>query len=150
MFHIQYVMTGLSAVALGLVVAHHVPSLPQGGILGFGVPWFFFASGFWMMKEDFDWSGEVCKRVKNLLIPYYLWNVVWFPILFGCNWIGWRYCGANRVVDGSWECVIRCLGLSPWQWPALVPTWFLRALFVVVLVVGGLWHISSKICGNRH
>lgn len=40
-------MTILSAVALGMVVALHVPTLPKHWLLDLAVPWFFFASGFW-------------------------------------------------------------------------------------------------------
>ena len=133
--------------AMGCVVAHHVPSLPNGGILQFGVPWFFFVSGFWMGFKflDYDgnaadiWKQECARRVRTLIVPYFLWNLIWFPVLFVANWLGWRYCGAERIVDGSTDCIVRCLGLSMWQWPALVPTWFLRSLFVASVIVGGVW-----------
>ena len=88
--------------------------------------------------------------MKSLLLPYYLWNVLWFPILFIFNWIGWRYFGANRVVDGSIECIVRCMGLSPFDWPALVPTWFLRALFAAVVVVGLADRACRQIMSTEH
>lgn len=145
------VTTVLGAVAMGFVVCLHVPTLPQYWLLDCGVPWFFFASGYWYAQSTWPYAANVRVRVRSLLVPYYLWNLLWFPVLFICNWIGWRYCGANRVVDGSWECVVRCLGFSPFAWPALVPTWFLRALFVVVVLVGGMeksleWVLKG---GNR-
>ena len=129
-------MTIASAVAMGLVVCIHLPTLPKGGVLEWGVPWFFFASGFWFARSRRTVLENIKIRVKSLLLPYYLWNVIWFPILFIFNWVGWRYFGAKRVVDGSVECIVRCMGLSPFAWPALVPTWFLRALFATVVVVG--------------
>ena len=139
---VKMTMTALSAVALGLIMCLHGPTLPKYWLFDLGVPWFFLASGFWYGQKrveglDGYWV-QVRKRVGTLLVPYFIWNLIWFPILFVCNWIGWKYCGAERVVDGSSGCVMRCLGLSPSAWPALVPTWFLRALFVAVVVVGGV------------
>lgn len=131
-------MTFISLLALGTVVCLHLPSLPQHVLLGWAVPWFFFASGFWYARSAKPFAEQVKARVKSLLVPYYLWNLIWFPVLLVANWLGGRYYGALRVVDGSAACVIRCLGLDPLAWPALVPTWFLRALFVTVVIVGGL------------
>ena len=132
------VMTVVSLLALGTVVCLHLPSLPRHWMLDWAVPWFFFASGFWYARSAKPYGEQVRARVKSLLVPYCLWNLAWFPILFAANWLGTRYCGASRVVDGSAACVFRCLGLNPCAWPALVPTWFLRALFAVVVVVGGV------------
>ena len=132
-----------SAVALGLVVCLHLPSLPKWNILKFAVPWFFFASGFWYGRRPRVWRDEMKKRVKSLLMPYFLWNLIWYLILFSVNWILWKYFGVGRVVYGSLDSIVRCLGFSVWRWPALVPTWYLRALFVVVAVVGGLWSFCA-------
>ena len=131
-------MTVVSLLALGTVVCLHLPSLPQHWMLDWAVPWFFFAGGFWYARSAKPYGEQVRGRVKSLLVPYCLWNLAWFPILFVANWLGTRYCGASRVVDGSAACVFRCLGLNPCAWPALVPTWFLRALFAAVVVVGGV------------
>lgn len=143
-------MSGLSVVAMGLAICHHLPTHPQGGVLEWGVPWFFFASGFWYGGKPRCWKAEMGKRVRSLLAPYFLWNLIWFPILFTANWLGWRLCGAERVVDGSLASIIRCLGFNPCQWPALVPTWFLRSLFVAVAVVGGAWSLGSHLQRWRH
>lgn len=131
-------MTFISLLALGTVVCLHLPSLPQHALLGWAVPWFFFASGFWYARSAKPFGEQVRTRVMSLLVPYFLWNLIWYPILLMANWLGVRCCGATRVVDGSLSCVIRCLGLNPLAWPALVPTWFLRALFAAVVAVGGL------------
>lgn len=146
---IPAVMTVLSAIALGLVMGLHLPTLPKHWLFELGVPWFFFASGFWFGKSSRSYGENLRVRVRTLLVPYYLWNLLWFPVLFACNWFGWRYCGAQRVVDGSLACVLRCLGLSPFDWPALVPTWYLRALFVAVLVVGGVARTLAADAADR-
>lgn len=136
------IFTVISAIAMGLVVAQHLPSLPSNALLDLGVPWFFFASGFWMsrhIERAQDWQDQIRRRVKSLIVPYFLWNLIWFPILFTCNWIGWKYFNIHLVIDGSIPCFLRCLGFSPYAWPALVPTWFLRSVFVAAVVVGGFW-----------
>ena len=142
--YVGLVMAIASAVAMALVVCNHLPTSPRGGVIEWGVPWFFFASGFWFANSQKSMMENVRVRIKSLLLPYYAWNVIWFPILFFFNWVGWRYFGATRIVDGSITCVIRCLGLSPFAWPALVPTWFLRSLFVAVVVVGSLNNVLRR------
>ena len=138
-------MSLCSVMAMALVVCHHLPTYPQGGILEWGVPWFYFASGFWYAAKPRKLSAEILKRIRTLLVPYFLLNAIWFPVLFLANWVGWKYLGAERVVDGSAASVIRCLGFNPWAWPALVPTWFLRALFVASIGVGGIWAVLDAV-----
>ena len=53
-------------------------------------------------------------------------------------------------MDGSVDSIIRCLGFSVWQWPALVPTWFLRSLFVASVIIGRVWVALGLIkCGKE-
>lgn len=139
--------TYISCLALAMVVCLHLPSFPKHWLLDCAVPWFFLASGYWYSRSSKSFGENVRGRVWSLIVPYYLWNILWFPILFAAHWIGWRYCGMERTVDGSLPCVLRCLGLSPFAWPALVPTWYLRALFVVVVAVGGFECLLRRVCG---
>ena len=141
-------MSFLGVMAMGLVICHHLPTHPQGGILEWGVPWFYFASGFWYAAKHRKWCEEIGKRARTLLVPYFLLNAIWFPILLLANWLGWKYLGAERVVDGSAASLVRCLGLCPWAWPALVPTWFLRSLFVASFLVAGVWTALDAALGN--
>lgn len=141
-------MSLISVMAMGLVICHHLPTHQQGGILEWGVPWFYFASGFWYASKPRKFRGEMAKRIQTLLVPYFLLNAIWFPILFFANWIGWKYLGVDRVVDGSVPSIVRCLGLCPWAWPALVPTWFLRSLFVAVFLVAGVWAAFGSMLRN--
>ncbi len=145
---IPVLSTIASAVALGLVVAKHVPALHSGGAFEWAVPWFFLASGYWMATrfEGGGWScwrRETAKRVRSLLVPYFLWNLLWFPVLFAANLLGSRLFGWPRIIDGSAACIVRCLGLDPFAWPALVPTWFLRSLFIVAVLTGAVWTITG-------
>lgn len=140
--------TSISCLALAMVVCLHLPSFPKHWLLDCAVPWFFLASGYWYSRSSKSFGENVRERVRSLIVPYYLWNILWFPILFSVHWIGLRYCGMDRAVDGSLSCVLRCLGLSPFAWPALVPTWYLRALFVTVVMVGGVERLIRRVCGE--
>ena len=131
-------VTLVSAVAMAAVVCQHLPTLPKSVLFDWAVPWFFFASGFWYAQSERSYSEQVRRRVRTLLVPYFLWNVIWFPILFCADWLGSRYFQAPNNVSLSIPCLVRCLGLDPTDWPALVPTWYLRALFVAVVAIGGL------------
>ena len=147
-------MTYVSAVMIALIVFIHLPVVDAGwygawrkwgvdGICRLGVPWFFFASGVYFARhigESDGWHGrEIRKRVSGLLVPYFILNLVWFPFMVVLNWIGTKYFNYPAVVTLSPEWIVKGLGLSPVDWPIIVPTWFLRALFVVVLVGGFIW-----------
>ena len=131
-------MTLVCAVAMAAVVCQHLPTLPKSVLFDWAVPWFFFASGFWYATSKRPYADQVGRRVRTLLVPYFLWNVIWFPILFCAAWLGSRYFHAPDNITLEIPCLVRCLGLDPTAWSALVPTWYLRALFVAVVSIGGL------------
>ena len=84
-----------------MVVCLHLPSSPKHWLLDCAMPWFFLASGYWYSRSSKSFGENVRERVRSLLVPYYLWNILWFPILFSVHWIGLRYCGTDRAVDFS-------------------------------------------------
>ena len=144
-------MAVMGVIMIALVVFIHVPLgdaswclwWRQWGVQGvcrLGVPWFFFASGVFFARHVGEGEGwcwrEVKKRIGSLLLPYFVLNVLWLPVMIACNWIGARWFNQPVVVGANWACVIRGLGLSPFSWPIVVPTWFLRALFVVAAAFG--------------
>ena len=144
-------MAAMSAVMIALVVFIHLPLTDQpwgvwwrrwgvDGVCRLAVPWFYLASGAVFARhigESEGWYGrEVRKRVGSLLVPCFILNLLWLPVMMTCNWIGAEYFGQELVVKANWAWVIRGLGLSPFAWPIDVPTWFLRSLFVVVVLMG--------------
>lgn len=139
-------MSCVSAGMMVLVLIIHLPAVGAewyegwrrwmvDGVCRWAVPWFFFASGVMFRCE----TDSIRKRVGTLLVPFFVLNAAWLPVMMGLNWIGTRYFGYQAVVTPSWQWVVRGLGLSPVTWPIDVPTWFLRAVFVVVAIIGGIW-----------
>ena len=93
------------------------------------VPWFFFASGFWSAGRAIGW-----RRIKSLLIPYLLANGIWFAWMAVVEYAGCRFLGCSPSRFGvSLENVMAAFGITS-LYPALVPTWFLRALLAFGLL----------------
>lgn len=96
-------------------------------LLDVAVPMFFVISGFLLaghFSEHGWWLREVKKRVKSLLVPYVVWNLIYwglshFPILGTTDF---RFGG-----DGG-----DILGLNPFSWSSLPYLWYVRCLMVYV------------------
>ncbi len=98
------------------------------------VPVFYVISGYLFFARAGQWSMAVYRqkmgrRVKSLLLPYVVWNLLMAAKLGRCSW------------DVLWDCVARAgmqtdwLGRENWMTaPADMPLWFLRDLMVVSLL----------------
>ena len=138
----------MSIVCAALVVCMHVggkfacgsvgwwfSELTRGGISRVAVPYFFLASGFFLMGKFIDvegrsvipvWLAEVYKRVRTLLIPFLIWPLIvmlwsaFFTLL--ANHLARRPLGhAIPFMNGVY-------------WPGVGHLWFIKFLFVLVLV----------------
>lgn len=126
-----------------LVVTIHLPygegsvlegTLKQGMARG-AVPWFFFASGFWLAGRNGSAAGLKAMwlpRVRTLLVPFVVANGLWFVWAWAFNRVGVAYFHATPVFAWTFPCVVKGLGFDLARWPALVPTWYLRTLFLFV------------------
>ena len=98
------------------------------------VPVFFIMSGYLFFANVEKWSLKVYKakmlrRMKTLLIPYLIWNLLMAVKLKTFSWnIFWAFwCPAGIQTD--W------FGQEQWMTaPANMPLWFLRDLIVVSLL----------------
>ena len=109
------------------------------GFCCLAVPFFFMVSGYFLARHFGEagwWARETGKRMQSLLVPYLLWCVAFF--LFA-------RIGATAVKASSWACFMTALrfpiaklplalGLRLDAPPMLVPLWYMRALFVIVLL----------------
>lgn len=93
----------------------------SSGIAGIAIPFFFFASGYFLavhVDEGGWWRNALKKRVVSLLVPFVLWNILYLVALrFG--------------IEGD---VVSWFGLSPLRHPALFVLWYVRALMLLVVV----------------
>ena len=111
--------------------------LIKGGIAGIAVPFFFVVSGYFLaahFDEDGWWKREVGKRIKSLVVPFYLWTIIYIlatiPLSVIADQIAHRPFGTSILLGNSW---LRRFGLDLCDYPTLVPLWYVRCLFLFVL-----------------
>lgn len=109
------------------------------GICRIAVPFFFVAAGYLLaghMGEHGWWPKAIHKRIRTLVIPYVIWSLVFSAYLVA------RILLVNFRTDApftqglpvDWVGWLQPLGLDPFAWPWLVPLWFVRALFILVVL----------------
>ena len=95
------------------------------------VPAFFVISGYLFFKNIESWNFQVyqqkmLRRVKTLLLPYLLWNLLMAVKLRTFNWNMFWVFNPMAGMQTDW------LGCENWMTaPANMPLWFLRDLIVV-------------------
>ena len=167
LYDVRRVDSGLSSkfanaslIASLLVVTIHLPmpshvgsvawwcsELVGGGLSTVAVPFFFLASGFFLMghaNEDGWYSRALVARLKTVLVPYFLWSI-----------IAWVICSLHEGTDFD---PVAVFGLNLRSWPPCLPVlWYLRALFLLVLLSPlirqgerlGLWLIGLCFVSNQ-
>lgn len=132
---INYQFIILQAIGIILVVVGH-----KGGITlftdwfppySFHMPMFIFISGYFYKKNsDENLIEYVMKKFKNLMIPYFIWNLIYGIIV--------NILRENHVVDYGSEISLSSLFRSPWinghQFALNIATWFVPALFIVQVI----------------
>lgn len=95
---------------------------------------FYFMSSLLLYKKEFKWGNNIKKRIKNILIPYFLMNTFWIAIFAVCQNIPF-----TRGFFGDENKLVANFTLNRWLevygigslYPLLYPLWFLRNLFVL-------------------
>ena len=119
------------------------------------VPLFFFISGFLFFKEGiFDfalYSNKLKSRFHTVLVPYMLWNIIYFVILGVMQFIkpDTLVILHKHIADFRWQDFLwifwdisQITGLADDQRACLVGAfWFLQCLFVLFLVSPIIYYI---------
>ncbi len=116
------------------------------GIARIAVPFFFMLSGFLFFLNfegsSFDFLTKIKKRVKTVLLPYLIWSawgILFYLILQSVPQLATFF--TNKLVkDYSLSEFLNTLFINPIA-PQL---WFLRDLFILVLLTPILYYLVKK------
>ncbi len=158
-------MANMSFVCACMIVLFHATPAPQAGSLMWwichlvgregvcmmAVPWFFLASGFFLAGHMGEcggwWKREVTKRIRSLVIPFYVWMVV--SLLFGIViWYMKAHVFHMQVKSSPFSLspamfILKMLGVHPVEDIGVL--WYMRCLFLMVLISPALhWLMKWK------
>ncbi len=120
-------------IGIILVVWAHASGPFSDYIYQFHMPLFFFISGMLYRSEDKSNKEYIQRKVKSLLIPFLLWNLLLYPIYFVLYY--WKQWSVSVCIKE-----ISTILLTLWKVPFLGATWFLPSLFWVSILV----HVINK------
>ena len=110
------------------------------GFCRIAVPYFFVASGFFLVgriNEGGWYFTAVKKRIRTLLIPFVVWAFVGIAfdwcMYHGIRLTGYNHHIANPLANGAISAFICALGFDPTEMN-IGPIWYLRMLFLLVLI----------------
>ena len=125
----------LSAIGIILVVAGHLGYnlFDIGGLFpyySFHVPLFLFISGYFYREEEEAAPLAYClKKIKRLLVPYFIWNLI-YGIL---AWL-LRLNGFTMGEDISFQTLFLSPFLHGYQFIYNYAAWFVPVLFVIEIM----------------
>jgi surface polysaccharide O-acyltransferase-like enzyme len=87
------------------------------------VPFFFVVSGYFLARhceESGWWEAAIRKRIRSLVVPYCVWQIVYALLWF--------------AIEHRWSLRPGAFGLNPFVIPKLVPLWYLRTLMIFAVL----------------
>ena len=105
-----------------------------GGLSWIAVPWFFFASGFFLaghMDEKGWWRREAIKRLRTLVMPFFFWCIAGIALLSVMDVLQGRH-----LFFGTLNAILKGVGAYPNSVvnPMASQLWFVRALVMLVII----------------
>lgn len=101
------------------------------------VPYFFVVSGYFLAKhyaEQGWWIRATRKRLATILVPFFIWNVIWLLLFrFVLPFVAAR-AGENSMLATNLHELVAMLGFNFFTMPGNAALWYLRSLFLFVLV----------------
>lgn len=108
------------------------------------VPYFFLVSGFFFFRSSYsnksDYSAMIIKKGKTLLIPYIIWNIIGFAVL----WLAGSWVNDNPASVNCLAAFFEGLLLSDYDGPL----WYVRNLMMMMALVpiyGWIFQINKPI-----
>ena len=103
------------------------------------VPGFFFMAAMFLYRKPFSWKANALKKIKTLLIPFLLLNTFWIFFSLLLKMTSSLPLLSNYFSDPSdspanWEAFRWFEAYLSNRYITLVPTWFMRDLFVLNLL----------------
>ena len=123
----------LSAIAIIMIVAGHAgyDILTVGGLFpyySFHVPLFMFISGYFYRGEEEERPLPFLKKkVKRLLLPYFIWNVIYGIVAWALR----TFCGFSMGEAVSFKTLFVTPFLNGYQFMYNYAAWFVPVLFLV-------------------
>lgn len=138
------VAEGFSLLALEWDTYEFLKLLVSQTLVKVAVPVFFIMSGYLFFANVEKWSlnvykSKIIRRMKTLLIPYLIWNLLMAVKLktfsWSIFWVFWYPAG----IQTDW------FGQEHWMTaPANMPLWFLRDLIIVSLFTPIIYILVRK------
>ncbi|HYH16690.1 MAG TPA: acyltransferase family protein, partial [Flavisolibacter sp.] len=109
------------------------------GLFRFRIPMLFAISGYlFAVYDNKPHKERILKRVRTLLVPYFLWSVIGLlTAVLLANW-SWTEAAVYRTHLQPVSKPFSQYGFSDWAsallWPTAFQLWFIRCLFVYNLM----------------
>jgi len=125
-------MTGVESIS------YWIGKLIFNGLCQIAVPYFFIASGYMLARHVDErgwWLNALSTRFKSVVCPFWMWNLLYFFFGMALSSIAdYLHGGSNLANCLSLHSIARVSGFHFLERPFLIQFWYLRSLFLFVVV----------------